>query len=130
MKKIVINTRYGGFGLSDAAYEHLATQYRIPVVAYDEKVLDGPREVIYDRSLTNGLFDDEEHVKVYGRYWDAWTNSKRDDPRLVAAVEALGARANGRCAALAVIEIPDNIDWKIEEYDGLEHIAEAHRTWS
>ncbi len=25
--------------------------------------------------------------------------------------------------------IPDDVKWQIEEYDGLEWIAEKHRTW-
>jgi hypothetical protein len=32
-------------------------------------------------------------------------------------------------ARLKIIEIPDDIEWHIEEYDGLEHIDENHRTW-
>ena len=54
----------------------------------------------------------------------------RDDPYLVQVVEELGARANGRHAELKVVEIPANVDWTIEEYDGNETVAEAHRTWS
>ena len=51
----------------------------------------------------------------------------RDDTDLVALVEKGGA--DTRYSRLVVIEIPDGVDWQIEEYDGLEHIAEAHRTW-
>jgi len=28
------------------------------------------------------------------------------------------------------VEIPDDVKWHIHEYDGLEHVAEDHRTWS
>lgn len=27
------------------------------------------------------------------------------------------------------VAIPDGVIWHIEDYDGLEHIAEDHRTW-
>ena len=27
------------------------------------------------------------------------------------------------------VEIPDDVEWQIEEYDGTEHISEKHRTW-
>jgi len=30
---------------------------------------------------------------------------------------------------LRIIEIPDGVEWQIEEYDGDEWIAEKHRTW-
>jgi hypothetical protein len=45
-------------------------------------------------------------------------------------VESLGALANGYCAELKVVEIPDGVEWSIHEYDGSEWVAEAHRTWS
>jgi hypothetical protein len=54
---------------------------------------------------------------------------QRDDPFLVTVVESLKERANGKYTKLNIVEIPDNVDWTIEEYDGAEWIAEKHRTW-
>ena len=54
---------------------------------------------------------------------------ERDDSDLVAVVESLGDAANGRFAQLAVVEIPDDVEWTVQEYDGTEWIAETHRTW-
>ena len=56
----------------------------------------------------------------------------RDDPALVQVVEEMGKAADGAYARLEVVEIPDDVAWHIEEYDGdgNEHIAEDHRTWS
>jgi hypothetical protein len=53
----------------------------------------------------------------------------RDDPHLVATVLELGTAANGKYAELKVVTIPDDVEWFIEEYDGCEWVAEAHRTW-
>ena len=53
----------------------------------------------------------------------------RDDPVLVEIVETLGAAANTRFSKLAVISVPHDVDWQIEEYDGVEWVAEKHRTW-
>jgi hypothetical protein len=53
----------------------------------------------------------------------------RDDPRLVEVVETLAKEANGRYAALTIVDIPDDVKWQIEEYDGMEWVAEAHRIW-
>ena len=66
-----------------------------------------------------------------GLEWDGYgyLDMKRDDPKLVACVETLGNKANGTHAELAAVEIPDDVDYIIEEYDGFEHIAEKHRTW-
>jgi len=54
----------------------------------------------------------------------------RDDPYLVKVVKELGMSANGRHANLKIIEIPGDIEWLVQEYDGAEWIAEKHRTWS
>lgn len=56
---------------------------------------------------------------------------ERNDPFLVQTVEELGRAANGPHAELKVVEIPDDVQWHIAEaeYDGLEYIAENHRTW-
>lgn len=38
--------------------------------------------------------------------------------------------AYGDCADLKIVEIPDDVEWVIEEYDGIEYVSEVHRTWS
>ncbi len=53
----------------------------------------------------------------------------RDDPNLVRVVEELKERAANRYSYLKVVEIPDDVAWEICEYDGVEWIAEQHRTW-
>lgn len=53
----------------------------------------------------------------------------RDDPLLVKLVEQYGKDSWGRFAELKIVEIPMDVKWHIAEYDGLEHIAEDHRTW-
>ena len=58
-----------------------------------------------------------------------WDN-ERDDPALIRVIEELGEKANTRYSELRVIEIPDDVEWQIEEYDGNEWVAEKHRTWS
>ena len=54
----------------------------------------------------------------------------RDCPVLVAMVEEQGTAVNGGFADLKIVEVPDDVNWYIEEYDGNEHVAERHRTWS
>ena len=56
-------------------------------------------------------------------------NIKRNDPILVEIVEQLGEAANEYLAELKVVEIPDDVQWTVEEYDGAEWVAEKHRTW-
>ena len=135
--KIIINKCYGGFGLSEAAYERLI-ELGIPVQAYIEQKrgTDGlyhpePKndgKVIFDRSIGESKFD--KTMLSFARYWDAWSDiDKRTDPLVIQVVEELGVKANGPHAELCIVEIPDDIEWEIYEYDGMEHIAEKHRTW-
>jgi len=75
----------------------------------------------------------KEAYKYLNKEWDGYGydfNLSRHDPKLVECVEKLGASANGTYAELKVIEIPDDVDYIIEEYDGIEHVAERHRVWN
>jgi hypothetical protein len=54
----------------------------------------------------------------------------RDCPVLVAMIEEQGTAVNGGFADLKIVDVPDDANWYIEEYDGNEHVAERHRTWS
>lgn len=59
----------------------------------------------------------------------------RDDPNLVDVVRTLGERVGrvnpwtGDRSILVVIEIPADVDWTVQEYDGAEWVAERHRRW-
>jgi hypothetical protein len=146
MRKIAINVCFGGFGLSDAAYEKLI-EYGVPVRKYitQEQGDDGlykPQplndgEVIFDRELTphgEDKFNDIYHEykgksRFSSRYWDFWTRKSREHPLIIRVIEELGEAANGTCAKLKIVEVPDDAQWHVDEYDGNEHIAENHRTW-
>lgn len=65
-----------------------------------------------------------EHAPYFSMY-----DLDRTDPDLVAVVEELGNLANSKVSQLKVVEIPDGIEYTIEEYDGVELIAEKHETW-
>ena len=88
--------------------------------------------MIFDRRLGGRSFsgDVESDIRFMGRYWDCWTEETRNHPMVVRVVEELGSAANGRCAELTVVEIPDDVNWEISEYDGMERVAEKHRSWS
>jgi len=63
-------------------------------------------------------------------YYCGQYNRNRADPELIAAVEKIGLKnSSGEYAQLKIIEIPADVNWDIADYDGLEHVAERHRTW-
>lgn len=54
----------------------------------------------------------------------------RTNPDIIECIETLGSEnASGEFSQLKVVEIPDDVDWYIENYDGIEHVAEKHRIW-
>jgi hypothetical protein len=113
--KIVINSDFGGFGLSDAAFERYLELKGIEFARVS-------KTFGFADYYKAGHIDEDDH---YLSFYDI----TRNDPILVQVVEELGGEANGHYSSLKVVEIPDDVEWEIDEYDGMEHVAEKHRTW-
>jgi len=108
--KIVLNKCFGGFSISKEAAEFMAKNGC--EIAKKE------------------LEDSEKKGKFYGYgYADGNNGYDRTSEHLVLAVETLGEKADGSSASLKVIEIPDGIEYSIDEYDGIESVHENHRSW-
>jgi len=74
----------------------------------------------------------KEAYAFLGLEWDDYGfkyNEDRTNPKLVECVEKLGENASGSHARLRVVEVPDDIEWKISDYDGQEKVEEKHRSW-
>jgi hypothetical protein len=119
--KVVINQDFGGFGLSREAFEMLLQRKNIEYEVVESNTFSFIRGSFYHKGHAG---DDKFYLSDYDFY------DNRADEDLIAVVETLGTAANGHAANLKVVEIPDGIEWYIEEYDGREHIAERHRTWN
>jgi hypothetical protein len=116
MVKVVINRCFGGFGLSDEAVLRYAELKGINLVRSEKH-----------RWLSSWYVDgieDANHLFVLDDFLDT-----RTDPTLIQVVEELGRRASSNASDLGVVEIPDGVEWHIAKHDGLEHVAENHRTW-
>ena len=62
---------------------------------------------------------------------DEYEEPMRDDVELIEAIEILGSdKVSGQFGSLKIVEIPDGLEWEIDEYDGMESVDEAHRSWS
>lgn len=155
MKKIVINKCHGGFSLSPKGLKRWAelngqecyffkasfssekytpltleeaTKERILWSAY---TIPNPEEVLPDQSNWHELTDEEKKKsnEEYEKYSLCARSIKRDDPNLVKVVKELKKEANGFAADLKVVSIPDDVDWEIEEYDGLEWVQRKTEKW-
>lgn len=61
---------------------------------------------------------------------DEWMSGiGRNDKALVQMFEELGDKSSSSPGELKLVEIPDDVAFVIEVYDGREWIAEQHRTW-
>ena len=125
--KVAINRCHGGFGLS---HEAVLRYFEIKgITVYPEQSQDFGKFWTYWTVKPEDRIESKEgdafyEQTVYER------DIERNDPALIQAIEELGQAAAGQFAEIAIVEIPDDANWQIEEYDGMEHIAETHRTWS
>jgi len=113
--KIVINSDYGGFSLSDQAVLAYGRKKGLNLVK-DENTSWNISIFYKDTVAKENYFEDRE--------------IPRNDPALVEVVEVLGEAANGFAASLKIVEIPEDVEWCVEENDGREWVSEKHRTWS
>lgn len=143
MTQIVINKCHGGFGISDKAvlrYMELAGRAVYPEATESAimgstywLVPEGPER--YDDSKMSVLWNTmtiEERRDANAKWSEQVFRPRdieRDDPLLIQTIIELGEDAGNWACVPIVIEIPDDVEWEIEEYDGLEWVAEKHRTW-
>ena len=99
--------------------------FTVWLVAPEDRLESKEGEAFYSMSMEERKAYNEKHSEQTWYYRDV----DRNDPILVQLVEENSELYSGRCAELAVVEIPDGVDYEIEEYDGREHVAETHRTW-
>lgn len=139
--KIVINRCFGGYGLSHEAIMRYLDLRGITVypeqgegtwkfwtywlVKPEDRLEQKEREDFYTMSMD----ERQAYNKQYSDETFGEEDISRDDPVLIEVIEELGDAANGEHAELAIVEIPDDVEWEISEYDGSEHVAEKHRVW-
>jgi hypothetical protein len=69
--------------------------------------------------------EDYNAIKLdYGR------ESSREDPDIVAVFKELGSeKFSGQYSKIEITEIPADVEYEIDEYDGMEHVQEVARKW-
>ena len=100
--KIVVNKCFGGFSLTEDVYKELGIEWD---------------EYGYLRNEDLGISSDN-----YMAY--------RSDPNLINAIEKIGeSNSGGWASELEIVDIPDGIEYTIDDYDGFETVHEVHRSW-
>jgi len=85
------------------------------------------KKIVINKCFGGFGYSDEAQKKYGLPEYDF--HCERDNPNLIKAVEEMGQDVNSRFSELKIVEIPDDVEWGIDEYDGLESVAEVHRTW-
>lgn len=139
MTKIALNREIGGFSLSHKACILLAEKkgWNLWWTLND-----------WDHREYHGKTDDEilaespgyhfdYYIDYVRMYWKGdWSfpyidDRYRSDPELIAVIEELGDASAYRDGSIKIVEIPDDVDWFIDENDmGYEWVAEKHRIWT
>lgn len=143
--KVVINNCFGGFSLSALATKEVFKRKGIDCYIFlDETRRDSQGKLkmfftpcsIEEADSGSKFFSAFRVPDPDNRKDDEWDDIylsgrdiPRNDPDLIAVIEELGEKADGSYAKLGIVEIPDDVEWEISEYDGNEHVAEKHRTW-
>ena len=100
--EIIINRCFGGFGLSEVVYKELGIEWS----GY-------------------GYLDNED-MGIKSENFHQY----RADERLISAVKKIGLiESQGFCSKLEIVDIPDGVEWEIDDYDGMETVHEKHRSW-
>lgn len=143
--KIVINKCHGGFGLSLKALEMLAElkgfgelhHYSLcyedwiykkhPAEDQDKETLSRLSRFSFTENVGDTFSQDlvDEYFKKYNLELDF----ERHDMDLIKVVETLGREADSPHSRPEIVEIPKEVEYQIEDYVGLEWVAEKHRTW-
>jgi hypothetical protein len=100
--KIAVNRCYGGFSVSEQVFKELGLKW-------------------------NGFgYLRNDDFGIESTNYFAW----RSHPKLIQAIEKIGVeKASGKLAEIDIVDIPDDIKFEIDDYDGVETVHEEHRSW-
>jgi len=144
--KVVINRQFGGFGVSrEVLLRLIKMKSKFVKKENADKYFSWGKYAKKDYNITKKS-EFKPFKDGYLKHWfiDDWLvkdgfvfyvdderiNEFRTDKDVIKIVKKLGKKANGDHATLEIVEIPDDVEFEVQEYDGLEHIAEKHRTWT
>lgn len=135
--KILINKQFGGFGVSREVLLRL-------IKIKSKFVKKETTKKYFGKGVVEDLKKFKPFKEGYKKHdWiDSWlvkngfvfyidderSKEFRTNKDVIKIVKELGKKANGDHATLEIVDIPNDVEFEIKGYNGLEHIAEKHRT--
>lgn len=144
MKKVAINRDWGGFGLSPIATKLYLKKLGKECFFYKQTKYEHDGGVEEHIKITLEEAEKSHFISVYTKdmgktfskhdnahYWYENFYEGREDKILIEVIEELGEKkASGQLAKIKIVEIPDNMDYVIDDYDGMESIHEKHKVYT
>ena len=139
--KVAYNSCFGGFSLSPTALTEFARMKGVELTWYKQTGYKHNGNEQYQRiggspnscglSLIPLSVDAGDVISSLpkGVYYYPNFDELRSDSDLINVIETMGEGANGMCASLSIIEIPDGADFEIENYDGNESVVPPRQSW-
>lgn len=137
MKKVILNKDFGGFDISKKGYELYAKKKGLDLYMYETEFKgkncfykktndDALLTQYFTKDFGDNIDISEEDYRNYSLYLDG---GHREDPILIEVVEELKEKANGKYSELKIVEIPDDLDYVIDNYDGIETLHQRVQEW-
>ena len=135
--KVILNKSYGGFSVSQKGYIAYAKKAGIDLYCYERTDSKTYTRVDDPKTGHSALYSwfTKNHGKTVSSEKLDWSDcfylnsDKREDPILISVVEELGDEVNTIYSNLKVVDIPDDMDYVIDDYDGVETLHERVREW-
>lgn len=139
--QVLINRCYGGFNISgQVLFELIENKSELIKVHKFNEWFTSTHEYetdAYKEFKPDWLINSWENIIINNITKLVYRLNEGDDPikfrsnkELINIFNKLGKeKFSGPFADIQLIDIPDNIEVKLSEYDGVEWIAEKHRTW-
>jgi hypothetical protein len=127
MQQVVYNTCFGGFSINREVVEFV----RDNRVELEEEYGWQAVDEIAEQTLGGEEYDGGGIARERG-YVSAHDVSRDNEllADIVSGETAYRGRVSGDHASLSVAEVPDGIDWTIDEYDGKETVKEKTQSFS
>jgi len=127
VQKVVYNSCYGGFGFREKIIEWVRENQEELKKQYN----DADVENLVEATLKGEMYDDGSGPKTtdgVSRFEIERGNHLLAD--IVDGETDYSGMINTRHSSLRVAEVPDGVEWVIDEYDGVETVKEKTRSFS